>query len=210
MERRDALRLLAATAVAPRFFDWDADALASGVREHLAHHRRGRPARPSAPYVFQLLTPAQRSLVDELAELIVPATDTPGARQARVVEFVDVILAEWATESDRTLFLDGLADVDARAMRAANVTFVNAPASVRERICRDLDDALTSARTASKAWRDGGQTGPRSADHRRLFWHHMRSLTTSGYFTSEVGFTKERKQAIVPGIYNPCMPVEAR
>ncbi len=210
MERRDALRLLAVTAVTPRFFDWDADELVSGLRDHLAHHQRPLPTQPSGPYRFQLLSTPQQALVDELAELIIPATDTPGARQARVVEFVDVILAEWATENDRTLFLDGLADVDARAMAMANSVFVRAPMPVRVGVCRTLDDALTTARAAGKAWRDGGRVGPRPADHRGLFWHHMRSLTTSGYFTSEAGFTKERKQAIVPGIYTPCMPVEAR
>lgn len=210
MERRDALRLLAATAVAPRFFSWEAGDLVAGLRDHMAHGRRPGPARPAGPYVFQLLSAPQQALVDELAELIIPATNTPGARQARVVEFVDVILAEWANENDRTLFLNGLADVDARARARSGVEFVKAPLADRIAICRELDDQLTAARTAVRVWRDGGSKGPRPADHRGLFWHHMRSLTTSGYFTSEVGFTKERKQAIVPGLYNPCMPVEAR
>ena len=193
MERRDALRLLAATAVAPRFFDWDADELVTGLRRHLAHRHRPLPAQPTGPYRFQLLTTPQQALVDELAELIIPATDTPGARQARVVEFIDVILAEWATENDRTLFLNGLGDIDARAMAMANSVFVRAPMPARVGVCRQLDDALTAARAAGKAWREGGQVGPRPADHRGLFWHHMRSLTTSGYFTSEVGFTNDIK-----------------
>ena len=209
MDRRDALRMLAATTVAPRFFDWDAADLIDGLRGHLAHHPRARPPR-AGPYAFQLLTPAQQALVDELAELIIPATDTPGARQTRVVEFVDVILAEWATDNDRTLFLNGLADVETRARARSGSAFVEAPVADRVAICRDLDDALTSARVAGKAWRDGGQLGPRPSEHRAHFWHHMRSLTTTGYFTSEVGFTKERKQAIVPGIYAPCLPVGAR
>ena len=210
MDRRDALRLLAATAVAPRLFDWDASDLVAGVRAHLSNHRRPRPARATGPYTFQLLTAPQQALVDELTELVLPATNTPGARQARVVEFVDVMLAEWSNENDRGLFLAGLADVDSRARARGAADFVGAAMADRVAICRELDDALTAARTATTVWQKAGRQGPRPSDHRSHFWHHLRNLTTAGYYTSEVGFTRERKSVIIPGIYNPCMPLAGR
>lgn len=210
MDRRDALRLFAATAVAPSFFAWDHDALIDGVRGHLAHRGPARRAPVTGTYRFQLLTTPQQALVEELTELVLPATDTPGARQARVVEFVDVILAEWATANDRTLFLNGLADVEARARATGAATFVSAPIADRVSICRELDDALTAARLATKRWRDGGQAGDRPVDHRGQFWHHLRNLTVAGYYTSEVGYTRERKAVLIPGIYTPCMPTAGR
>ncbi|MBI3790501.1 MAG: gluconate 2-dehydrogenase subunit 3 family protein [Gemmatimonadetes bacterium] len=206
MERRDALRLLAATAVAPRFFDWDAGDLVAGLR----HHMGTRRARPASPYAFQLLTPPQQALVDELTELVIPATATPGARQARVVEFIDVILAEWATENDRTLFMNGMADVEARAAARGGAAFVRLPLADRVAICRAMDDELTALRAANADWQKAGRTGPRPRDHRGLFWHHVRQLTVAGYYTSEVGWTRERKNVLIPGIYTPCMPVEGR
>jgi hypothetical protein len=54
---------------------------------------RGRP--------LQALDPHQAETVATIAELILPATDTPGAREAQVPEFIDVILAEWYDDADR-------------------------------------------------------------------------------------------------------------
>ena len=44
-----------------------------------------------------------------MIDQIIPSTDTPGAKGARVNEFIDVILTEWATPEERKNFLDGLA-----------------------------------------------------------------------------------------------------
>ena len=211
MDRRHALRMLGAVAIAPRFLDWEPDALIDGVRAHVHEARRAqrpRPAQPHGPYQFQLFDEHQRATVSELGELIIPATDTPGAKAAKVDEFIDVILAEWATEPDRALFLNGLADVDARAITAGATDFLGATSGQRAAICTVLDNELTAARAAGWAWKAGA--GPRPASHRQHFWHHMRSLTVSGYYTSEVGFKVERKEIIVPGIYHPCMPVAGR
>jgi hypothetical protein len=52
-----------------------------------------------------------------VAEQILPETDTPGARSARVHEFVDRMLAEYYPAADRERFVAGLARLDARARR---------------------------------------------------------------------------------------------
>ena len=52
---------------------------------------------------------AQRHLVDLLAEMIIPATDTPGAREADVPAFIETMVADWYTDTERTIFLQGLA-----------------------------------------------------------------------------------------------------
>lgn len=212
MDRRTALRTLGAASAAPAFLHWEPDALIDGVRAHLHEVRRTarpRPPQPRGPYQFQLLTEQQRATVAELAELIIPATDTPGAKAAKVDEFIDVILAEWATENDRGIFLNGLASVDVRARQSTGGTFLESAPAQRVALCTQLDDELTATRTASRAWKPGSGVA-RPADHRSFFWHHMRNLTVSGYYTSEIGYKLERKQVIMPGIYNPCMPVAGR
>jgi len=50
-----------------------------------------------------------------LTDLIIPETDTPGAKAALVNEFIDVILTEWAIDAERQNFLQGLAGIDNRA-----------------------------------------------------------------------------------------------
>ena len=57
----------------------------------------------------------QDELVATLAELIIPTTDTPGAREAGVSAFIDGMITQVLSESQRARFLHGLAEVDARA-----------------------------------------------------------------------------------------------
>ena len=98
MNRRDALRMLAAGAVIPAL-----------TPELFAFYRR---AHPEGSYSLRTLSPRQNDTVVAMIDQIIPATDTPGAKGARVNEFIDVILTEWAKDDERRNFLDGLADVD--------------------------------------------------------------------------------------------------
>ena len=98
MNRRDALRMLAAGAVLPAL-----------TPELLAFYQQ---AQPGASYALRTLNPHQNETVVSMIDQIIPATDTPGAKAARVNEFIDVILTEWANDEERRNFLDGLADVD--------------------------------------------------------------------------------------------------
>ena len=208
MDRREALRLLGAATIAPRFLHWEPDALIDGMREHMAHARRPHPARPTGPYRFQALDAHQQSTIAELSDMIIPATDTPGAKAGKVDEFIDIILAEWSTDAERAAFLNGIADLDAAVMAQFKCLFVDASADQRAVVLRAFDDQLTAARASRRAWKPG--EFPEPPDHRQLFWHHMRSLTVSGYYSSEVGYKLERKNVQIPGIYRACLPLEVR
>ncbi len=74
------------------------------------------PGRPEFASAGRVLTPAQLRDLDAIAALIIPTDDAPGAREARVVDFIDRGLASFAADQ-RPLFDDGLADLDARAAR---------------------------------------------------------------------------------------------
>jgi hypothetical protein len=204
MDRRDALRALGAAVGAPRFLSMDAEAMLDGMRPHLdGEHDHGKPqALRRSTYTFQTLDPHQRATVAELTEMIIPATDTPGAKAAKVDEYVDIILSEWSTEADKGALLKGLADFDARSVAMNGKTFVESSEQQRTALLAVLDAELTAARNARKAWRRGEGAPP--PDYRALFFHQMRSLTVSGYYSSEVGYKQERRQQLVPGIYKAC------
>ncbi|MEO6528272.1 MAG: gluconate 2-dehydrogenase subunit 3 family protein [Gemmatimonadaceae bacterium] len=70
------------------------------------------------------LSPTQAELVATLAEHIIPATDTPGARAAGVHRFVDAIVTDYYSAEERKRFLSGLGDIDARAQKASGTTFL--------------------------------------------------------------------------------------
>src|SRR2546430_16468152 len=95
MNRREVLLLLAGTAALP-------DQLFAIGR---AVHKRVRAG------TLRALDPHQNETVATIAELIIPKTDTPGAREAGGPAFIDVMLADWGGEGERRTFTAGLANV---------------------------------------------------------------------------------------------------
>src|SRR6266513_1767618 len=101
-------------------------------RELLRSLAVGRRAHPRAQARgLQVLDPHQGETVATIADMIIPATDTPGARAAEVHRFIDLLLAEWTPDDDRKQFLEGLADVDARARAASAPDFLTATEAQR-------------------------------------------------------------------------------
>src|SRR5438132_11427730 len=145
MNRRELLRVFGASALLPALPDRSAERLgAAGRRVHARARSRG----------LQVLDPHQSETVATIAELIIPTTDTPGARAAQVHRFIDLLLAEWAPDDDRKQFLDGLADVDARARTAYGTDFISATAAQREAILTALDADLRTRQEAKQdTWR---------------------------------------------------------
>src|SRR5436309_6492257 len=181
MNRRELLGALCATSALPVFAGLPADGLwATGRRVHARARGRGR--------AFQVLDPHESETVATIAEMIIPATDTPGARAAEVHRFIDLLLAEWAADDERAKFLQGLADIDARARTAFGGDFLSATDAQRGTILTQLD---------AEAQR-GGERGPPP------FFHLMKWVTVSWYCTSEVGATAELHYEVIPGSYDGC------
>jgi hypothetical protein len=158
MDRREALKVLGSVAVLP-FFTGPADVAlraAAGVHDRLSDSE-----------TFRTLNAAQQQLVIALAERILPRTDTPGATDVRVAEFIDLILTEWASEGEQREFLAGLADIENLSYRAGGATFAASDEKTTLEVLRILDGMRNDSAGAGKAF---GQ---------------LKSLTVYGYFTSE-------------------------
>ena len=130
MQRRNALKLLAGAAAFP-LLSSDALALFRTIQSQV-------PEKPT----FKVLTAPQQAIVETMSEVIIPATDTPGAKAARVSEFIDLILSEWSDEDDKKQFLDGLAEVDRRSQTLFAKNFVEAGAPQQAEIVRSFDAEL--------------------------------------------------------------------
>ncbi len=182
MNRRELLRVFGASALLPALADRSAERLgAAGRRVHARARSRG----------LQVLDPHQSETVATIAELIIPTTDTPGARAAQVHRFIDLLLAEWVTDDERASFLKGLADVDARARTAFGVDFLAATDAQRGTILTQLDAEAQPQRGAER-------------DRQPAFFQQLKWLTVFGYCTSEVGATAELHYEVIPGSYDGC------
>jgi len=183
MDRRAALRLLAASAAAGAM---PGDLTAFG---RTLHERLRGPLR--------VLDPHQNATVVALTDVILPATDTPGAKEARVNEFIDLLLAEWSEAEERDQFLAGLTAVDTRSRELFGKDFVEGTAHDQTALLTALD-----AETAQWNGKPEATRGPEPF-YRRLKW-----VTLFGYFTSQVGAEQEAHFAIIPGRYVPCAPAD--
>jgi len=188
MNRRDLLRSLATAIAIPAISGLPPEtAFALGRRVH----RRARAGG------LQVLDPHQSETVATIAEMIIPATDTPGARAAEVHRFIDLLLAEWAPDDDRKQFLEGLADVDARARAASATDFLTATEAQRGTILTALDAEAQQRRQVK-------------SDAPPHFFDRMKFLTVYGYCTSEVGATAELHYEVIPGSYDGCTELGRR
>ena len=180
------------------------------------------------------LTAGQSELVATIAEHIIPATDTPGARAAGVHRFIDVILSDYYKDGERKRFLDGLAALEARAERELGAPFLKATPKQRLGLLTAMDaESYPAQRVLEKAepmnaesvrMRDSlarqGGTGPTVTDparpaaggeaargevERGWFFRRMKELTLLGYYTSEQGAMAELKVNPM-GVYRGDIP----
>jgi hypothetical protein len=182
MNRREMLGLLAGTAALSSLPD---ELLAMGR----AVHKRAQAG------TLRTLTSQQNETVATIAELIIPKTDTPGARDAGVPAFIDVMLAEWADDDQRKFFTEGLANVDERSRAAFTKDFIACTPAQQSEILQDLDYELARLRDTK-------------SDTSKNFFQAMKWLTLTGYYTSEVGATAELHYRVVPGRYEPCYTLD--
>jgi hypothetical protein len=143
-----------------------------------------------------------------MTDLIIPETDTPGAKAARVNEFIDVILTEWATDEERQNFLNGLAGIDKQSQELFGKDFVDASPVQQVTLLRALDDYSATER-AQKREKHGNTVPDLDAQLKGDFYDVFRGITLHGYYTSEIGFTQELKLQIIPGAQHGCAKLGA-
>ena len=177
MERRDLLRAFASAA---------ALSLLPSERALAAWSRVAAGLSPTNG-----LTDAQMALVRAVADTIIPRTDTPGATDVGVHQFVNVIVSEHATDADRTAFLAGLDAIDARATSEAGGPFAGLAPDARGKLISALE------------------TGPRDAEPARTYWR-LKGLVVHGYFTSEPVMKNVLKTVVMPGRFEGAAPVQIK
>jgi len=186
MHRRDVLRLLAtgtALQLAPR-----------GLLVTLAEAR----ALLGTPTALRTLNPHQEAIVRTMTEMILPRTETPGAADVGATEFIDLLLTEWYDDPDRSLFLNGLADVDSRSKTLFAKDFVDCSALQQADILTALGERMIQE--AAEHPRPQFDTSVSETN----FYAMLRRLTLTSYYTSEKGATEELHFEIVPGMYDGC------
>jgi len=178
LNRRDTLRGLA-LAVGVAQAGWAERALAAVA-----------PA-PALAWTPTALTLDQARLVDVVAELIIPATDTPGARAAGVPQFIDRAVGDYYEKSQVDQLLGGLARMDADARAAHGDSFIALAPEQQVALLTTYDQEAGVARGQGQSH----------------FFPALEDMVTVGYFTSEPGATIALRYDPVPGAYHGTVPL---
>ena len=174
LNRRDAVRTLAAGALGTAAASGWVESLIALAQSH-AHAQVSPPVTAPQNWKPRILTAPQNDTVVTLTELIIPQTDTPGAKAVGVNRFIDRVLYV-AKPSDRDKFLRGLAWIDERSQTLFRKGFAAADAS---------EQATLLTRLADENNKD-------DADRPGVdFFRAIKSMTISGYYTSEIGLRQE-------------------
>jgi len=163
--RREALKIIGAIS-STCAFPFSAAEL-YGQHEHAA----GAEAPPPRPRFFKA---GELATVTRIADLIIPATATPGAVAAGVPAYVDSLVA--AAKQHQQTFRAGLRWLDQTSRVRHGKAFVDLTEPQQTALLTPLCEAADAGRL----------TGPAEK-----FFHAMKAMTADGYYTSRIGMTQE-------------------
>lgn len=151
---------------------------------------KGCTAKPGVEWSPEFFTQEQAYVITEVAEIIIPKTDTPGAKDAGVPAFIEQMIFKAYSQENRDRFMSGL---DA-FMKESD--FSDLSTSKQAEYVRSVHDkAIEEERAAA------GQP------YKRPFITTMKELTVLGFFTSKPGATEILQYEAVPGRYTGCQPL---
>ncbi len=167
--RRDALKIIGAVG-ATCAFPFSADELYGQTAAEHAHHSEMKPPAAASPYVPVFFSPDELKLIGHIAEMIIPATDTPGAIQAGVPQYIDLIVSQSSDLQKR--YREGLPWLNEKA----GGDFLK----LTEEQQIALLTPLSEAAYAGKLDVAGAQ-----------FFQTIKNMTADGYYTSYDGLVQE-------------------
>ena len=150
--------------------------------------------KPKAGEGVVSFSPSDVNFLNEVAETILPATSTPGAKEAKVGEFMTVIVKDCYEPADQTVFMAGLQKLEEASKKKNGKAFLDSTPEQRHDLLVDLDNE------AKEYMKNKKKEDPKH------YFRMIKELSLWGFFTSEVGATKALRYVAVPGKYEGCIP----
>ncbi len=131
----------------------------------------------------------QFKIISRISDLIIPETDTPGALSVGAPNFIDMMLADWASTNRQIDFIQGLHEIDLRSKKVGVGSFLSCSAEQQELILLEID----------KDFFNENLNNP--------YFGMIKKMVLFAYYSSEVGATIELNFQRIPGDYIPCVPI---
>lgn len=136
-----------------------------------------------------LFSKGQVKLMNEIAETIIPTTNTPGAKAAKTGQFMATMVSDCYEPKDQQAFMTGLQTLQDEGKKRYGKTFVKLNDQLRH-------DLLTELDREQKAYSQTRKSG--EPNH---YFRVIKDLVLWGYFSSEIGATQALRYLPVPGRY---------
>ncbi len=164
---------------------------------------QGCKPTPELNYEPVFFNPGQARLISEVSEILLPRTDTPGAKEVGVPAFIDGMLKNVYPKDEQESFLAGITALDEEAKKTYGDRFNDcAPEQQKELVKKHHDAAY-----ATKVDGSSGSFWDAAKKNERPFILKVKELTLIGFFTSEPGATQVLQYNQVPGPYKGCVPL---
>ncbi len=167
--------------------------------------------------------------LDEIADTILPATSTPGAKAAKTGAFMALMVRDTYSLEDEKIFRDGMRKLDqASKDKNGGKSFMQATPEQRLALLQSLDKEhfdyserrKAEAKRKSEEFLAEKQQAPQTPqstkatqivdDPPNRYFRMMKELALLGYFTSEIGMTQAQRYVESPGRYDPCIPYDGK
>lgn len=132
--------------------------------------------------------------LDEIADTILPTTSTPGAKAAKVGQFMTVMVNDCYEDDQQKVFREGMNKIHDLSKKDYGKNFMEIDPKQRHSLLVKLD-----AEQKDYAKNKKSEDPPH-------YFRMMKELTLNGYFTSEIGCTQARRYIETPGRYEGCVP----
>jgi hypothetical protein len=146
-------------------------------------------ARDSSRPAGRVLTIDDQSLIEEIADTLLPTTpSSPGARAAGAGAAINLLLSDCYEPDAQERVVKGLKEFRKMCRNRCGDSFASLPQNEREKILREIEAEAQKA----------------GATH---YFGLVRELALRAYFSSEVGMTKALRYVMVPGKWVGCVPL---
>lgn len=168
-------------------------------------------------------TEANLALLDEVGETILPATKSPGAKAAKIGQFMKTIVNDCYDEKDQKIFNEGIGKLQDACEKETGKSFMECSAQERTDFLVKLDKEAKENQKKKSDWEhkkreaeqkenqqkqqtDKGEKDPIQDDEVHThYFTMMKQLTLWGYFTSKEGVMGALRYVPVPGKYEGCV-----
>jgi Gluconate 2-dehydrogenase subunit 3 len=132
----------------------------------------------------------QQTLISNMAETIIPKTNTPGATDLNLYSFIVKMLDDCTKKEDQQAFFKGMGEFNELPQKLFNKSFADCSSRERESVLNTFEKKNNYSKDML------------------AFYNTVKGLTVFGYTESKYFMTKQVVYELVPGRYNAYFPVK--